>query len=180
MQDVIIVRETVTAETLRDQMAIGIVFERCHFIDCTFAGVDFTDASFLHCDVSNCTFSNSLLYRTAFTNCKMVGTKFVGMTLTATSFVDCLMERAAFEESVWKHVTFQASTLTNSDWYAVKHERLVIERCELTEARFEKTTLNGVDISTSQFSALYVSKDDVEGCIIHNEQAPILLAICGI
>lgn len=169
-----------TAETLQQKMAIGIVFERCHFIDCTFSSIDFTDASFLHCDVSNCTFSNSLLYRTAFTNCKMVGTQFIGMKLTATSFVDCLMERAAFEESVWKHVTFQASTLTNSDWYAVKHERLVIERCELTEARFEKTTLNGVDISTSQFLSLHIAKDDVEGCIIHNEQAPILLAICGI
>lgn len=180
VQNIVLERQTITAETLQDVMAIGITFTRCHFIDCTFTQIDFTDAAFAHCDLSNCTFHDSLLYRTSFTNCKMVGTTFTNVTLTESNFVDSFMQRVAFEDNTFDYVHFQSCTLTESDWYVVNHRKLTFQQCELTDARFEQTSLSGLDLSTSHFLALHVAAQDAQNCIIHAEHAPIFLALYGI
>lgn len=90
------------------------------------------------------------------------------------------MRQAIFEQSTLEQVGFYASTLTESDWYAVKQQALTFERCELTDARFEETKLHGIDLSTSQFHALHVAKEHAQNCTIAAVHAPIFLAIYGI
>lgn len=130
-------------------------FEQCTFVGCTFTsikGKSFEDCTFNDCNFSNCNMDLCILNNCTFTRCKLVGVSFnktkefgfnihcFDSNLSYTSF-----ERKKLNSSSFTDCDFTGATFTQANFVQTK-----LAYCNFSQAHFEQTSLDGVDMSTSQ------------------------------
>lgn len=165
-------------------MLDGLRLDTVYFINTSFAdlswrGMDLVDVVFEKCDFSNANVSDAVIHRSRFISCKFVGTNFSGSTIRHTTFEGCLLDFSTFGFSDIKNTRFSSSSLRQTEFYECKTKHLFFEDNQMEQANLAGTNLNGVDLSTNTFESLTVSRDQLEGCIISEEQAVGFVKMLG-
>ncbi len=171
-----------TEEDLSHMRFLAVVFENCTFQDCSFERGEFSDVIFRSCDISNCNFSDSYFNRMEFHDSKGIGTTFSGSTFLYLSAANCNFDYANFDASKFEHIRFGESQFrggffTQCHLKDVKWDKIVFEK-----ASFFKTSLKGMDFTTSSIQGLLLSDDgrEINGAVVDLYQAAELSRYLGV
>ncbi|WP_449591360.1 pentapeptide repeat-containing protein [Paenibacillus roseipurpureus] len=67
-----------------------------------------------------------------------------------------------------------------SDFYEATLQKVYYDECQLDQSQFTGAKLEGIDLSTCEFTSLGVSIEDLRGCIISRAQASVFVSLFGI
>lgn len=162
-----------------------IDFEHCQFRHFSsqyaeWKNVTFSDTIFVNCDFSNSRFIHNCFVQCEFRNCKMTGCDFSENRFYHVSFVETNANYLNLSMASLENVLFQNTQARNSYFQETKMKQIYFETVDLTQAQFFKTSLNGVDLSSSKIEQIAVSIEDIKGAIIEQFQAVELLYLLGV
>jgi fluoroquinolone resistance protein len=131
-------------------------YERCSFVNCSFADVDLYNITFLECEFENCNFSMAKLNNTGlksvtFENCKLVGVQFdrCNPFLLAMRFDNCQLNLSSFYKLKLKNTHFNNCMLHEADFTETDLTGSNFENCDLLNAIFDHTILEKTDFRSS-------------------------------
>lgn len=159
-------------------------FKTVRFVNVQFEAIDleegyFRDVVFEKCQFVNAVFSRAIFKQVTFNQCRLNGALFNDSKLEHVLFDDCIMDLCSFGFSSLKVCEFQKSRLSEADFLELKWTDILFRECLLDESRFTRTSLNGVDISSSTFDALTVELEALKGAIVSQSQALGFLNLLG-
>jgi len=124
-------------------MLRGKVFEDCGFTGCTLADATFADCKFVDCTFTGCNLSNAKIANTRFANVEFVECKMVGVDWTRATW-----PRVA----VGAPLRFRQSILTDSTFFGLALEEIVIEDCKAHGVDFREADLARADLARTDFA----------------------------
>ena len=132
------------------------LFTNCGFIACNYRKSQFSDVVFKNCDLSNINLSGCGFYRVEFIGCKLTGTNFSESIFNHTTIRDC-----------------KGDYVTNVEF----------EHCNLVEAEFHRTSLKGIDLTSSEIAGIRIGSipgGELKGATVTSLQALDIARILGI
>ena len=79
-----------------------------------------------------------------------------------------------------ENILFKDSGLKNGYFQENRIKNIYFDNVDLTQSKFFKTSLKGVDLSTSKIEKIAISIEDIKGAIIDEFQAVDLLYLIGV
>lgn len=170
----------------------NIILKKSKFDECSFNKVEltnsdishssFVDLIFKNSDLSNTNLEFSSFHRIRFEECRLIGVDFSNSSLNDITFVNCKLDYSNFSSSRLKNVEFVSCELIKSSFIASKLDKDIVffDTCNLEEAEFLDTSLNSIDLSTSNINGLGFMNKDIKGCIVSMEEAIYLSECLGI
>lgn len=169
--------------TLQDKKNVefrSVRFEKVRFIGTSLSHAYFRDCIFDHCELVNIELTESALKRVLFKECRMNGASFAESFLEDVQFEDSMMNLAAFGYAKQKRVGFLNCQLKEADFYENNWKQILFKECELSGVGFTGTSLNKIDLSTSNFDQITVDLENLRGAIVNQEQALDFLQLLGL
>lgn len=163
----------------------GIEFGNCCFNNICMQNavmekVTFSDVVFERCNFSNAEFLECTFIRCEFKNCKAFGSSFTESRLHNVSLAEVNGGYAVFSMDSIENIMFRDTALNNCCFQENKVKNLYFENADLTQARFFKTSLKDVDLSSSKIEKIAVLAEDIRGAVIDQFQAVDLLYLIGV
>lgn len=162
-------------------------FERCTFTGCRFAGAELAGASFVDCRFKNCDLSGVRADNVYFCRCDFDGVKALGAVFIDARFAHVTIRQSNFSSANMtgasiEKVQFTGCDLSHSSLSEWRHKQLFLEECVFTKANFFKTSLKGLDFTTSQLEGIVVSDEAAElrGAVVSAVQAADLARLLGL
>lgn len=145
----IIERTDYSSTRLKDSYE-SVEFRSCSFTD--ISGINFTDCLFTTCNLSNVAVGKSKMQGVKFTDCKLIGVNFFE-TLDfgfAIDFENCLLDFASFDRKKMNKSSFKNCRLHGVNFSQADLSKSTMVQCDLLEAVFANTNLNGLDFTTNR------------------------------
>lgn len=131
-------------------------YENCVFSNCDLSNADLTDMKFFDCDFTACNLSLAKLTRTMFRDVKFKDCKLLGLLFEncnefgfTVSFENCNLNHSSFYQKKIKKTWFKNSQLQEVDFIQSDLTAALLDKCDLTGAKFENTILEKADLRTS-------------------------------
>ncbi|WP_144017280.1 pentapeptide repeat-containing protein [Ekhidna lutea] len=131
-------------------------YEACTFKNCDFSGGNFSTTKFIECEFVGCNLSNVMVSETSFRevtfkSCKMLGIQFdtCNKLLFEASFESCQLDHSVFFQMKLKNIDFLNCQLVEVDFAEADLSGGKLVGCDLTNAKFDFTNLEGADLSKS-------------------------------
>ncbi|GAA3406065.1 pentapeptide repeat-containing protein [Paenibacillus hodogayensis] len=156
------------------------VFRHTTFTECSLTGLELTDVVFEKCDFSNVSLTDSFLHRTEFIQCKLIGTDFTRSRFQSVRFMACIGDYASFRFTHFKRAALENSSLIGADWSHSTLQKMFFTACHIDQAVFTGTKLEGIDLSDCRFDGLNVEIEDLNGCMISEQQASSFIGLLGL
>lgn len=138
------------------QTYINATFESCTFKSCDlsnlkFSGSDFIDTVFDACNFSMSKFNNTGLQNITFKNCKLTGVDFSQCKdfLFSANFENCVLDYSSFHKKKNKKCRFASCSMKSADLTEADFTEAIFDNCDLDAAVFERTLLNGANLTTA-------------------------------
>lgn len=173
------------SEECNDINLYEIEFEHCKFNNiCMQKGrlekLTFKDVIFEQCNFSNTEFAETSFIRCEFNNCKISGCNFAENRLYNVTFIETNASYMNLSMASTENILFKDTVLKNSYFQETKMKNIYLDNADLTQAKFFKTSLKGIDLSTSKIEGMAISIEDIKGAIIDQFQAVDLLYLIGV
>lgn len=154
----------------------------CSFFSCSFEKGEFMDVVFQSCDFSGSNFSDCFFNRCRFLACKGLGTKFSGSSVKHVLIQDCNLEYANFDSCKLEIMHIQDTRLPGASFSQCRVKEVSWDRAELTGASFFKTSMRGMDFTTSLINGLVMSDgfQELQGAVVDLYQAAELAKRLGL
>ncbi len=156
----------------------------CHLEGCELRGngtrSDFMDVLFEHCDLSNAVLFRSSFRRVRFEKCRLIGCDFSESAMQDFEVIDSAALLSNWNASVMKHAAIRNTQLAEASFSSLKHQKLLLEHCDLTKADFFKTDLNGLDFSSDEIQGIVLDPDHIKGVTVTSVQALMLAGLLGV
>lgn len=127
-------------------------YDKCVFVNCSFANVNLTGFKFSNCEFIQCNFSLAILAKTSvqevkFKNCKLLGLRFdiCNPFLFSATFQDCMLNLSSFYKLRLKKTVFKNCSLHEVDFSEADLTQAAFDNCDLALATFEATILEKAD-----------------------------------
>jgi len=127
------------------------LFSNCDFTNAQLNGVEFID-----CFFENCNFSNASLDAVALKNCSFKECKMLGVSFSQTRdfgfeihLQNCNLSFASFDKKKIYKSTFQHCNMEGVNFTQADLSKSKMAYCNLLDALFSNTNLNGVDFRTN-------------------------------
>lgn len=164
---------------------IGISFDDCEFINCTFKGkvknCSFFNVKFYKCEISNIMFINNGIHYTLFDTCHLVGINFIDSKIKNSEFVNSHMRFGSLSTTELKEVDFKECNMMEFRFFDISFEKnILFDNCNLEDLEVSGTSLKDVDVRSSNIDGIRVSVNDVKGLIVTEVQAISLIYLLGI
>lgn len=160
----------------------GCVFDNCRFSESDLEKTSFADCVFKNCDLSNVTAADSY-----FSRCHFISCKFVGAEMRSSLFVEILCEGTSFSYANFHGASFRNASLLRCDFSSSELTECTLkgfypDDCKFIATWFAKTSLNGVDLSTSRIEGLRLSQgfSELRGARVDSFQASQLALLLGV
>lgn len=131
-------------------------YEHCTFSNCNFSehdlsGFRFVDCLFVGCNMSLANLNKTAIRDVVFKECKLLGLRFdrcdsFGLSF---SFDGCQLNHSAFSKTKIKKMHFRNSQLQGVDFSETDLSGAVFEYCDLLDAVFDFSVLEGTDFRTA-------------------------------
>lgn len=159
-----------------------VVFEGCSFVNSSFEKGEFTDVVFKSCNFSNADFSDGYFNRCQMISSKGVGAKFSGSSIQNMVFSDCNLEYVNFDSSKLERVRFCETELSHGAISQCRCKDMSFQKVCLHGASFFKTSLKGMDFTSSDITELVLSDEctELKGAVVDLYQAAELAKHLGI
>lgn len=175
-------------QKIEDLLKNGLSVQSCHFTNCILTGCkikksQFSDVIFKNCDLSNITISDSGFHRVEFIDCKLMGTNLSDGTFNHVIFSNCKTEYVNLSISKLRTVLFQQCDMRGGGLENCQFTDTAFESCNLMEAEFYRTSLKGVDLSTSEIVGLRIgaiASSELRGVSVTSLQALELVRLLGV
>jgi fluoroquinolone resistance protein len=134
---------------LKDETVASAVFEECEFRDCNFSGTSFSkckfsDCSFVNCNLSNLGLAETKIFNVEFSECKAMGLDW---------------SKAKWPRfTVPPQIKFQKSIISESSFFGLHLEELVIEDCKAHSVDFRDGNFTRSNFSHSDFAHSFFGK----------------------
>ena len=125
-------------------------------------------------------FEHAELGELDFTQCKFFGTNFIGAYFKTTQFNHTNLNYANFSDSTLKQVTFENCELIESLFQTCTFSKIEFRHTNINLANFWGTNLKGIDFSNTEFDAIEVTLDQLNGIQINALQAGVFARLLGI
>lgn len=147
----------------RDKFTESVV-DNCKFIRCDFSNVDLTDAQFINCqfyDQENqigCDFNRATLKDASFKNCDLTMSNFRSANALGIEIRECRAQGidfrgASFMNMITARTWFCRAYITKSNLSYANFSKVILEKCELWENRWDGATILGANFSGSDLSS---------------------------
>lgn len=173
---------SLAGESLRDMR-----FERCEFSGCRLTGCDLSGATFLDVSFKNCDLSGVRADSVYFCRCSWQGVKAMGAVLTDCRLVhmvltDCNLRSVNLTGASIEQAHFAGTDFTESYFSECRHKYLTVDKDVFVKTSFFKTSLSGLDFTTSRFEGVTVSAEggELKGAVVSVEQAADLAKVLGV
>ena len=125
-------------------------FRSCNFND--ISGVNFTDCQFSSCNLSNASVNKCKAQDVTFKDCKLIGINFYQVLDFGLSlhFVNCMLDYASFDNKKMNKSSFKNCRLHGVNFTKTDLSKVTMENCDLLDAVFSGTNLNGMDFTTNR------------------------------
>lgn len=182
--DGIACRKTLFAPLDREHLSVkSTVFTGCVFTGCVLRKSHFTDVTFRNCDFSNADLGGCSFHRTEFVDCRLMGAELHDGTFNHILFLRCKAEYVNFSQGRFRNVLFAGSTLRSGVLTACRLERTEIDRCDLSQAEFFRTSLKDISLVGSEITGIRVTaaeSKELQGAVVSTIQALELARMLGI
>lgn len=138
----------------------NVIFDRCDFSNLEWLGGSFHQVVFHQCKLTGTNFADSYLRDCVFEECSANFSTFNHTNLKTVIFDNCQLNDSEFTELVWKDLLLHKNQLSHSSWLLTK--------------------MNGIDFKTNSFDRITLSKDQVRGLQVDQEQALVIAAALGL
>ena len=155
-------------------------FNKISFEHAELGALEFTKCVLIGCDWSNLDLSKARFYDCDFTQCKFFGTNFIGAYFKTTQFNHTNLNYANFSDSTLKQVTFENCELIESLFQTCTFSKIEFRHTNINLANFWGTNLKGIDFSNTEFDAIEVTLDQLNGIQINALQAGVFARLLGI
>lgn len=124
------------------------VFNECDLSECDLSAFKFVDSIFQHCNLSLTKIQNTAFRNVKFKHCKMLGLQFEDCASfgLAFSFEDCQLNHASFFKVKMPKTVFRDTPMIGVDFTGADLSGAVLANCNLSEAIFDLTNLEGADL----------------------------------
>lgn len=156
------------------------VFKNVTFDNCIFRYIDLLDVIFEKCDLSNIDFSEGSIYRTEFINCKMIGSKIEDAHMKDCLFKNVLGDYSTFAFSKLNKVNFEGSSFVSSVFMEIKNKYINFDDCNLKKSVFNKTYLEGVDLSNCEIDGIEIGIPELYKTKVNASQCLELVKLMGL
>ena len=156
------------------------IINNTDFINSNLEKNTFIDIEFNNCNFSNTSFDNCSFIRCEFNNCKLTGCNFIESGLYDIGFIDTNMNYTNISMSSMKNILFKNTMLRNSSFQENKIKNVILKEVDLTRTQFFKTSLNGIDLSSSVIEGIAISIEDIKGATINQFQSLDLMYLLGV
>lgn len=136
-------------------------YENCTFTNCNFTACNLSEYIFSECTFDSCDLSNSKTVNTSFRevkfiNCKLLGVHFdeCNPFLIGFSFQNCILNFSSFYKLKLKGIVFDTCKLEEVDFSGADLALGIFKECELLNATFDQTGLEGADMRTARNFAI--------------------------
>lgn len=163
----------------------NLVFRECLFEKVTMnrnhlERFECSNVIFDHCDLSNTEWIGASFHQVHFRQCKLTGTNFAESYLRDCLFEDCLADYTSFSATNQKVVTFNQTSLNNTEFVDVTWSNLLISNCSMTGSSWFHTKLADLDLTKSTFERITFSHELIQGLKVTQEQAITIAAGLGL
>lgn len=150
------------------------------FSNCDFSGVDLTDTEFVDCNFydrasrEGCNFNRAKLKNASFKRCDLSMCNFKHISALGLEISECLAQGADFRGASFMNMIttrswFCSAYITKTNLSYANFSRVVLEKCELWENRWngaviEGAVFRGSDLSCGEFSSFDWTLADFTGC----------------
>ncbi len=141
---------------------------------------EFIDCVFYNCDITNNYFEASTFIRCEFYDSKLDGSHFVECFLEHLFFSNVLGKFLDISNSKIKLWEIHNSTLEESSWFSNSMKLLQFDTVNLFKADFYETSLQDVDLSSSNIEGMKIDINGIRGSIISEEQTILLCNLIGV
>ena len=148
-------------------------FKKASFYDCTFA----------NCDLTGSDFTSAYYTRCRFIDCKLEGAILTEAIVRTCRLIGCQCRYLNAGDATFENVRFEDTDMSEAFLSEVKLKRSCkFSGCKLVHADLFRTNLRGIDLSTSEISAIQTSEDrhELKGAIISLAQAPEIAMMLGV
>ncbi|MHC6529311.1 Qnr family pentapeptide repeat protein [Vibrio proteolyticus] len=158
----------------------GHTFTNCRFYQCNFRRADLRDTTFTDCRfieaqaIEGCDFRYAKLKDASFTNCMLAMSLFNGADCMGIELRKCDLKGANFQQANFanriNHTMFFCSAfITGCNLAYTNFERVLLEKCDLFENRWNGANLSGAnlkgsDLSRGEFSTEQWGSFNLEDC----------------
>lgn len=159
------------------------LLSNCIFSQCKLRKAQFSDMIFKNCDLSNIHFTGSSFTRVEFNGCKLTGTNFSECTFNQVTFNECRGEYINLSGSKLRNVLFNACILRGGAFDNALLTNTFFSSCNLIEAEFYRTSLKGIDLSSSEIAGIRIlalPPNELRGAKVSTLQALELARLLGI
>lgn len=159
-----------------------VKFERCSFIDCIFEKAEFGNVAFQSCNLSGSHFDDSFFKQVRLSGSKGTGARFISSSIKDFMAADCGLDYSNFNGSKLEGVRFEDCDLSNGDFGQCKCKHVSWDRVNLQNTSFFKTSLKGMDFTTSTIKGLVLSDEcsELKGLTVDLYQAAELAGRLGV
>ena len=159
-------------------------FYECEFsnitIHTTMRSCLFADVIFDHCDLSNACFEESVFRRCIFKNCRMTGIDLSACSFTDVKLIHCQCMLVNLNSTKWNRTEWDSCMLVDGSLHSVQLKDVNVVDCDFSRCEIHQTSLNGIDLSTSNINGIAVLPENLKGVIVNQEQAIVLASLLGI
>lgn len=134
-------------ETFSEIDLSGTKLSYAEFDDCTFVKCDFSSTFFYSCVFRECRFENCNLSMMKLTDCKIGDVDFISSKLRGIDWTMCNWESILSSEGL----RFDSCVLSDSNFYGLKLDGLVLKECIVKDADLRETSLKNGDFTQSDF-----------------------------
>jgi len=131
-------------------------YDNCTFTDCEFytsdlTGINFTECSFNGCNLSLAKISQAAFKEVTFRECKLLGLHFENCNpfLFAIDFDRSTLNLSSFYQLNLKRCKFKKCSLQEVDFTEADLSALVLDHCDLAGAIFENSMLEKTDFRST-------------------------------
>lgn len=177
-------RKTLFAPLDREHFSVrNTLFAGCSFTGCVLRKSHFADVTFRNCDFSNADFAGCSFHRTEFVDCRLAGTEMPDGTFHHTLLLRCKAEYVNLSQGRFRNALFSETILRNGALAACRLERTRFDRCDLSQAEFFRTPLEGISLVGNEIGGIRIGateSKELRGCVVSTVQALELARMLGI
>lgn len=157
-------------------------FENCSFSSCSFRKCEFTDVIFQSCNFSNCIFTDTYFNRCQILTSKGMGANFSDSSILNVTIRDSSLNYVNLDASKLEKVKIETTEFNNANISQCRCKTVAWDRVQLNNTSFFKTSLCGMDFTTSTINGIILSDEckELKGVVVDLYQAAELAKRLGI
>ena len=152
----------------------GVVFERCEFVDMSFARSEIENCEFVECTFERVNVAGAVFAECRFVECALTGLEAVETAWRACVFEDCRLEHSAvresamrdvtFEDGLWRDVTWEEGIVLDLRMIGVAFEDVTFTMIRSGHVLFERVSMHRVTALARGFPFATFRDSDIRHC----------------